>query len=830
MASADKMFTLDPVQTSLSDTETTVAAQRSVNTAARDAGLVQSMGGFSDALRNLTNYKIQERVREDIIIAENAAVREKVMPGGLTPRAQQAFRDTQDLVTSNKVKNEITVLLEGDGVQNLVKDPILSSEGKIRQLKGLLNNYYVDAAKSIQNPKTLLELKANIDLETTKSMEGIYDVEKKLAYGVTLEGINGQIKKAMDTSEIDPRDGVTLEGINGQIKKVFDTEIDPRDVLNGKWLQTVAKQAQENHPWLIQNPDETKLAVFSMLTQNEDMLMHPDVIDILMKTEFSKGVTWEGLANGTTETGQEIRKMYIAYQTAVETNLDEMDKAEIDAQTYLDSQAVDAMEEWYEQHKDDPDRNLEAIRLLKEQYGASPSTRLSIIRGFNTEEGFTKHNVDSMAYSDTEDAVIDGVINNPRDLIDWVANENLDNESYTRLSRLLTDRNTREYRFITEFKDSVKTTTSTVISSLKGLVRSETFNEMISAMINQNKHFSDEAIRTVALTNKSTLQVNEFTQVMVQLQTFYDQFNKEARAEAELAVRENRERPNIYPIQSKFQQDIANFIAQVKLNKGPVPYGEEDVKSFTGGEDKGTTPPPPEKTSPSSGADNSKELKQSTISAATGTSDSVKELAGSLGDSVTFRERTGLSEIRSKEEQDVLENLKNSLKKIEPKELKKEEVIGLYESVLSPTSRSKLMAENPESKRLILNDREQRETNLWNQFTEFLFPESKPTQRKSVKSKPLIKTPDVKNPETTEVTNIESEASKGEDLFKQMTSEEMYHLELSPVDLQDNKAFPDKFIKDKESELMDKWPRSKAEDKMIDKLRKELENRGIAVG
>ena len=128
MASADKMFTLDPVQTSLSDTETTVAAQRSVNTAARDAGLVQSMGGFPDALRNLTNYKIQERVREDIIIAENAAVREKVMPGGLTPRAQQAFRDTQDLVTSNKVKNEITVLLEGDGVQNLVKDPILSSE------------------------------------------------------------------------------------------------------------------------------------------------------------------------------------------------------------------------------------------------------------------------------------------------------------------------------------------------------------------------------------------------------------------------------------------------------------------------------------------------------------------------------------------------------------------------------------------------------------------------------------------------------------------------------------------------------------------------------
>ena len=584
MASADKMFTLDPVQTSLSETETTVAAQRSVNTAARDAGLVQSMGGFSDALRNLTNYKIQERVREDIIIAENAAVREKVMPGGLTPRAQQAFRDTQDLVTSNKVKNEITVLLAGDGVQNLVKDPILSSEGKIRQLKGLLNNYYVDAAKSIQNPKTLLELKAGIDLETTKSMEGIYDVEKKLSYGVTLEGINGQVKKAMDTSEIDPRD-------------VFG---------DGKWLQSVAKQAQESHPWLTQNPDETKLAVFSMLTQNEDMLMHPDVIDSLMKTEFSKGVTWEGLANGTTDTGQEIRKMYKAYHTAVETNLDEMDKAETDAQTYLDGQAVYAMDEWYEQHKDDPDRNLEAIRLLKEQYGASPSTRLSIIRGFNTEEGFTKNTIDSMAYSDTEDAVIDGVINNPRDLIDWIANENLDNESYTRLSRLLTDRNTREYRFITEFKDSVKTTTSTVISTLKGIVRSDTFNQMVAAMAG-GKHFSDEAIRTVALTNKSTLREKEFTQVMVQLQTFYDQFNKEARAEAELAVRENRERPDIYPIQSKFQQDIANFIDQVKLNKGPVPYGDEKEEGkkpdLTGLKDIIST----------GYTDNSKELKRSTI-------------------------------------------------------------------------------------------------------------------------------------------------------------------------------------------------------------------------
>ena len=87
-----------------------------------------------------------------------------------------------------------------------------------------------------------------------------------------------------------------------------------------------------------------------------------------------------------------------------------------------------------------------------------------------------------------------------------------------------------------------------------------------------------------------------------------------------------------------------------------------------------------------------------------------------------------------------------------------------------------------------------------------------------------------KKPETTEVTNIEREALKGEEEFKQVTSEDMYHLNLLPEDLQDKKAFPDKFIIDKHWELYNKDSLSKAEEKMLDKLFKEISNRGLGIG
>ena len=53
--SPDKLFTLDPVQTQLSASVNQVVAQKSIDTATRDAQVVGAIGKFSAALGSLAS-------------------------------------------------------------------------------------------------------------------------------------------------------------------------------------------------------------------------------------------------------------------------------------------------------------------------------------------------------------------------------------------------------------------------------------------------------------------------------------------------------------------------------------------------------------------------------------------------------------------------------------------------------------------------------------------------------------------------------------------------------------------------------------------------------
>jgi len=703
---ASKLFGLEPVKTDLTDSAAQALAAKSIDTSARDAGVVNALTSFSGAFKNLVKNKTDERVREDVKIAKNAAVREKVMPGGLLPRAQQAFRDTQDIVTSNKVQNEVDTFMKGQGVQALINDPVLESEGKIRQLDATLDSFYLEGGAGIGNAKTLLELKAYIDKQKLVHTEDIYKVERDLSYGVTLEGINGKIKQGMDS------------------------EFSPRDIFaDGKWIQAQSKKAMEIHPWLAEDPDETKLATFRMLTENEDMLMSPEVIDMIMTAPFSKGTTWGGLKAGTTDTGKEIDRIYKAFHLKAKQNHDEMDRAEREGQVVLDAVVDDGgvMDEFMDANKDDPDRNVNALQIMSEQYGVSGSAQIAFIRRYNTKEAFAQQGPKSMAYSDTEDAVIDDVIQNERDLAEWVAAENLSDESYKLLKRIMTDKNSTEKEHIRTFKEAVKSTTGVVTGVLKGLVKTPHLDTLIAAMASGHT-ISDSALQTAALSGKSVMKPKAYMAVMMQLQGKYKAFNEKARKEAEMAVRENRPL-NVDEIANDFMFELSDFVAQVEQSKGPVGPAKGDSKDTSGGTVGGTdTADKAEKVVvPNPDGGPNKGEKEQIVKTSTGTSEDKVILAGSLGDSITLRERSKLSEVRSSEEQKALDEFKDNIKK--GKETNAKELEMTYESVLSSKTRADMIDSNTEAQGRQALDQvpdltpvAKREMGMWEKFKEFLFP------------------------------------------------------------------------------------------------------------
>ena len=98
MPSPDKLFTLDPLETKVTAPISNFQAQTGYK---GDSGLSTGLSALGAAIKNLAEFKKQEQIREDTRIAEEAAAREEVMPAGLLPIAQRAYKNVIDVNSNN---------------------------------------------------------------------------------------------------------------------------------------------------------------------------------------------------------------------------------------------------------------------------------------------------------------------------------------------------------------------------------------------------------------------------------------------------------------------------------------------------------------------------------------------------------------------------------------------------------------------------------------------------------------------------------------------------------------------------------------------------------
>ena len=305
--SPDQMFRLDPREVKVVAPVAEFTAQ--TNTKVVDTSLADKSRsrGFADLGTSLLNAGIQkknEQVVEDTRIAQEAAAREEVMPGGLYPKAQQAYRDAIDINTSHATLLEAKNWTDGTEYTNILKDKGLQQRQKTDALKNHLAQLREKALGTLQNPQVIQKLNLEFDELIAENEKIVYEYEKDQRDLTIIEAGTNTVLSAVSFAK------------RGEL--LWDTVFTPR------FLQNMTTDVLKIAPDML--PAEAKILSFKIIANNPDLLGRPSVMRKLLSTEFSDGISFATLLskgsvpNRTTGKVDPDAKQFAAVWTEYQTN------------------------------------------------------------------------------------------------------------------------------------------------------------------------------------------------------------------------------------------------------------------------------------------------------------------------------------------------------------------------------------------------------------------------------------------------------------------------------------------------------------------------------
>lgn len=276
--SPDKLFRIDPREVKVTAPISQFTAQTNTNivdtrlaTRTKQRG-VQALG---QAVLGLAAVKADQRLEEDIRVAEEAAAREEVMPGGLLPKAQRAYRDAIDINTSHAATLEATDYLSGEFTET-IKSTKLFSRQKIDQLKITLDKYKTKALATLQNPLVIQKLNLKFNELIAKNTKIIHEFEKD--------------QRDLNTIKAGSN---TMFSATSFAKQVGGDNI-WRTTFTERFLKNMATDILQISPEM-KDSNEHKILAFTIMANNPDMLGKPSIMQNLLKAEYSKGITFATL-------------------------------------------------------------------------------------------------------------------------------------------------------------------------------------------------------------------------------------------------------------------------------------------------------------------------------------------------------------------------------------------------------------------------------------------------------------------------------------------------------------------------------------------------------
>jgi len=487
MPSPDKMFTLDPLETKVTAPISNFQAQTGYK---GDSGLSTGLSALGAAIKNLAEFKKQEQIREDTRIAEEAAAREEVMPGGLLPIAQRAYKNVIDVNTSHAILLEAKNYVEGDEFTTVVKDLTASSRAKTDVLKNNFALFKQNAFSSIQNPEVLQKFNLEMNEIQSKQEKLIYEVEKDGETLQTIEGIKNTVKDAQSFAE---RTGVELD-----------------ETFTSNWISNMAKDITTALPWM--PVDEAKLLTFQVLAQDEEMLSNPQIIGALMKGEFSKGFTYESLYLGKGDDAEAFKKIYDQYQRDSNEYLKAIAKAEKDADKERTDQIKDlGMDVFIEKG------SAEAGAFLEGQGIPFTEIKTQIAAYKAYEENVYKNGEGSEAYLRLHKAILNGEITTKPHFNSVFLSSYIRADLKTTLKDLMTEEGSQRVQHIKTYTDSVATINKSLLGWIKMSLKDK--GDIFELAQNMSKDSEQDMAIMAAALDSTGIDPTEFMTLVKDLQT-----------------------------------------------------------------------------------------------------------------------------------------------------------------------------------------------------------------------------------------------------------------------------------------------------------------------
>ena len=487
MPSPDKMFTLDPLETKVTAPISNFQAQTGYK---GDSGLSTGLSALGAAIKNLAEFKKQEQIREDTRIAEEAAAREEVMPGGLLPIAQRAYKNVIDVNTSHAILLEAKNYVEGDEFTTVVKDLTASSRAKTDVLKNNFALFKQNAFSSIQNPEVLQKFNLEMNEIQSKQEKLIYEVEKDGETLQTIEGIKNTVKDAQSFAE---RTGVELD-----------------ETFTSNWISNMAKDITTALPWM--PVDEAKLLTFQVLAQDEEMLSNPQIIGALMKGEFSKGFTYESLYLGKGDDAEAFKKIYDQYQRDSNEYLKAIAKAEKDADKERTDQIKDlGMDVFIEKG------SAEAGAFLEGQGIPFTEIKTQIAAYKAYEENTLKNGEGSEAYLRLHKAILNGEITTKPHFNSVFLSSYIRADLKTTLKDLMTEEGSQRVQHIKTYTDSVATINKSLLGWIKMSLKDK--GDIFELAQNMSKDSEQDMAIMAAALDSTGIDPTEFMTLVKDLQT-----------------------------------------------------------------------------------------------------------------------------------------------------------------------------------------------------------------------------------------------------------------------------------------------------------------------
>ena len=670
--SADKLFTLDVVDTSQAETIQTVNA---LQQASRDVGttrLISGLASFGAGINAIAREKKKDEIIADKRTAVKYAIRNEVLPGGLRKEAIQAYDDVVELHGLDKISKEVQAYYNGDQYKKELENTLISSDEKIDRIEKTNADFLLRASKIVSNSTTLIGFQENLKKIQVEQTQEIYNVER------------------LD------KDSTSIQTMQFQINNRIAAEKE----LTADYTVELGKSFHISNPW--NTVEEAKLTAFNLVVNSKKM----DVLQLnkIMEGNYSKNVTFKALANArSTTAGKEIYRIFNDYHTRRRTEFARILQEEIRQTKIRNDEAEKAADAFLKDNADNPNISAQ-LKAVLEQHGAEKQTIRTYLSIHDALEEADKLGPDSVEHDEVEDKILNGEITELSQLqatsgkVD--GGLNLNSKSYTLNKGLLTEENKQFKDNITELTASMSTIDGEALRAINNAL-SPAGIATFSSPRYQNASPDQQKLMALSL-GMAKAPYTERMPAIQALQAYRNSMRKAIKSEARRAATTN-ERPNPDAILGKFESKLSGLVADLEAGIDPLaPKVKPDVTAAATGAI--TTKVPP-----TAGKDDTIDItsseKEIIIDAAEGGTEEKESLAQSIMSTLgevlaskkeepkTFRQRT---------EEAVLdkESFKEKPTKDKPtKKSPKADVLGSA-GTLSLTDRAKMIASNPEAQRI----------------------------------------------------------------------------------------------------------------------------------